>query len=84
MKKVIACLVILLVVCCTSTDLLAQCPMCKTALEEARKNGSQAGETLNSGILYLLALPYLIATTFGLIWYRNYRLKKKQQSHNIA
>ena len=60
-------------------DLLAQCPMCKTSLEEARKNGTSVGNTLNTGILYLLALPYSIASVFGIIWWRNMKAKKKQQ-----
>ncbi len=60
-----------------SNDLFAQCPMCKTALESARDNGSGVGNSLNNGILYLLALPYLIATVFGIIWYRSTRRKKR-------
>ena len=44
---------------------------------QLRKNGSQVGNTLNSGILYLLALPYLVASVFGVIWYRNYKAKKR-------
>lgn len=79
MKKllVIACIIGLVFF---ATDVFAQgCPMCKTSLEQARNNGSQVGNTLNNGILYLLALPYLIAATFGVIWYRN---KKKKQTIN--
>lgn len=57
-------------------ELWAQCPMCKTSLEEARKNGSEVGSTLNNGILYLLALPYTIAVVFGFMYWRNNRLKK--------
>jgi hypothetical protein len=77
MKK-IAALLIVAVLLILSYEVLAQgCPMCKTSLEEARKNGSQVGNTLNSGILYLLALPYLVASVFGVIWYRNYKYKKR-------
>jgi uncharacterized paraquat-inducible protein A len=60
-----------------ANDVLAQCPMCKTSLEEARKNGSQVGSSLNNGILYLLALPYTIAMVFGFIYWRNHKLKRK-------
>jgi hypothetical protein len=61
-----------------AVDVFAQgCPMCKTSLEEARKNGSQVGNTINNGILYLLALPYLIVGTFGALWYRNLKARKK-------
>jgi len=72
-------LLVAIVLISLSNELFAQgCPMCKTSLEEARKNGSKVGNTLNNGILYLLALPYLIAATFGIIWYRNTKAKKKQ------
>jgi len=54
--------------------------MCKASLEEARKNGTEVGNTLNSGILYLLALPYSIATVFGVIFYRNRKAKKREQA----
>ncbi len=59
-------------------DVMAQCPMCKTALSSARDNGSQVGSSLNNGILYLLALPYTVITVFGIIWYRNMKQRKKQ------
>jgi hypothetical protein len=62
-----------------SQDLLAQCPMCKTALSSARDNGSSVGSSLNNGILYLLALPYTIAAIFGIIWYRNSRIQKRKK-----
>jgi len=63
-------------------DLSAQCPMCKASLESAKENGTNVGNTLNGGILYLLALPYSIATVFGVILYRNNKLRKKQQAVN--
>lgn len=68
---------IVIVLLVLSNDLLAQCPMCKTSLEEARKNGSSVGNSLNMGILYLLALPYTVAIVFGIIWYRNTRTKQQ-------
>lgn len=80
-KKVILIVFVVLIIL-NATDVFAQgCPMCKTSLEEARKNGSMVGNTLNNGILYLLALPYLVLSAFGIIWYRNAKLKK-QQSNN--
>jgi hypothetical protein len=57
-------------------DLSAQCPMCKASLESAKENGTNVGNTLNGGILYLLALPYSIATVFGVILYRNNKQRK--------
>jgi hypothetical protein len=77
MKKLLV-FIFILVLVGVATDVFAQgCPMCKTSLEEARKNGSSVGNTINNGILYLLAVPYLIASVFGIIWYKNVRARKK-------
>jgi hypothetical protein len=74
--------IILLVVLITfALDLSAQCPMCKASLESAKENGTNVGNTLNSGILYLLAIPYSIATVFGVILYRNNKLRKIKNSN---
>lgn len=81
MRKKLFLTILLLVIISVTTEVLAQgCPMCKTSLEEARKNGSMVGNTLNNGILYLLALPYLVVAAFGVIWYRNAKNKKVKQS----
>ncbi len=54
----------------------AQCAMCKSNLEMARTDGgTQVGNTINNGILYLLALPYTIAGIFGFIYYKKYKEK---------
>ncbi len=74
MKK-LAFALVLIVIIFTSADLAAQCPMCKTAVESARENGSTAANGLNNGILYLLALPYVIASVFGVLWFINKRKK---------
>jgi uncharacterized paraquat-inducible protein A len=76
--KNFAIIIVIFLLVSLSADIWAQCPMCKTSLEEARKNGSQVGSSLNNGILYLLALPYTIAMVFGYIYWRNNRLKKAQ------
>ncbi|MCF8244116.1 MAG: hypothetical protein K9J37_02655 [Saprospiraceae bacterium] len=49
----------------------AQCPMCKIGAESNLKNGGTAGSGLNTGILYMLAMPYLLVSTLGFIWYKN-------------
>ncbi len=55
----------------TSTDLTAQCPMCRMSAESNMKNGGSAGRGLNRGILYMLAMPYLLVGTIGFIWWKN-------------
>lgn len=66
-----------------SDNASAQCPMCKAAVESSIKSGqSNAGKGLNSGILYLLAAPYLFVGALGYLWYKNYRKKSKDESND--
>ena len=60
---------------CLSADLLAQCPMCRTAAESNLRAGGTNGRGLNAGILYMLSAPYLIVMTLGLLWWRNQKAK---------
>jgi len=52
-------------------DLVAQCPMCRMAAESNLDNGGTEARGLNTGILYLFSMPYLIAGVLGFIWWRN-------------
>lgn len=71
MKRWTIALVILLLVA-LQTDLLAQCAMCRGTVESTVSNGrSVVASQLNIGIIYLLAIPYLIVTVIGYMWYRN-------------
>jgi hypothetical protein len=54
-------------------ETFAQCPMCKMSAESNLKNGGTAGKGLNTGILYMLALPYSLVGVIGFIWWRNNR-----------
>lgn len=60
-----------------SSNVDAQCPMCKMSAESNLKNGGTAGRGLNAGILYMLALPYTLVGTIGFIWWRNNRRKEE-------
>ena len=56
----------------TGTQLLAQCATCKAAAATQDESGDLIiGAGLNTGILYLLAMPFLISAIIGIIWYRN-------------
>jgi H+/Cl- antiporter ClcA len=53
---------------------IAQCAMCRTQLENNVSNGDigiAAG--INTGILYLLSMPYLIILVLGYFWYKSSR-----------
>ena len=64
----------------TTTTLTAQCPMCKMSAESNMKAGGSAGKGLNTGILYMLMMPYLMVGTLAFIWYRNRKLNPDQFS----
>lgn len=51
----------------------AQCPMCKASAESSLKGGSNAAKGLNTGILYMLAAPYLLVGFIGYAWYKNHK-----------
>ena len=54
----------------------AQCPMCRIAAETNLEGGGTAGKGLNSGILYMLATPYLAVGLIGFVWWRNRKKEK--------
>ncbi|MBX2963631.1 MAG: hypothetical protein KF687_14055 [Cyclobacteriaceae bacterium] len=55
-----------------SIEAISQCAMCRTQLENNVSNGDVGiAAGINTGILYLLSLPYLAILLLGYIWYRN-------------
>jgi hypothetical protein len=50
----------------------AQCAMCRTQLENNVSNGEPGiAAGINTGILYLLSMPYLIILALGYFWYKS-------------
>ena len=73
----VVCIILFLMVL-SNIDLIAQCPMCKMGAESNMQNGGMAGRGLNAGILYLLALPYLLGFTMLYLFKKN-RKKLEQE-----
>lgn len=81
MKKIVFIFLLILASAFASVSTAsAQCAMCSISAEQGTKNGNTQGKGLNSGVLYLLALPYLALTGVGILWYKKYR--KKNLSHD--
>lgn len=75
-----ACLLVL-----TAAEALAQCAMCRTQLENNFSNGNPGiGAGINTGILYLLALPYLIVIVLGYLWYKTSKNGQNESSSTLA
>ncbi len=54
----------------------AQCAMCRAVLENEEGQGTAQG--INNGIVYLMAIPYLLIAGIGLIIYLKFFRTKKQ------
>jgi hypothetical protein len=49
---------------------LGQCAMCRAVVEQG---GEEVAEGINSGIVYLMAFPYVIVAVASILFYRNWR-----------
>ena len=70
MKKIILLIVFLFLV--GSFDSEAQCSMCRAVLES--EEGQQTAKGINNGIVYLMAIPYVLVVVVG---YAVFNLLKK-------
>ncbi|MBA4133420.1 MAG: hypothetical protein C0525_01720 [Flavobacterium sp.] len=52
----------------------AQCAMCRAALESS--GNSVKAEAVNDGIVFLMAIPYIIVAGIGFVVYKMYYKKK--------
>ncbi|NVO83921.1 hypothetical protein [Hymenobacter terrestris] len=58
----------------------AQCTLCKTQLVAGGKDKDSYDTTgLNKGIVYLMAIPYLLIGSVGFFWYRHTNQQKKKK-----
>lgn len=51
----------------------AQCAMCKAVVESG---DAEIAESINSGIIYLMAFPYILVAVGGYFLYRNWKKLK--------
>lgn len=66
--------IILFFILTLSTPALSQCSMCRAVAESGTQDESaRIGRGLNNGILYLLAMPYILGGVAFFIWRRNRR-----------
>lgn len=73
--KIILLLFIFLSAIAVTSEVSAQCAMCTLNADNSTQNGNTEGNGLNSGILYLLAAPYIAVAAVGFIWYKKYKRK---------
>ncbi len=49
----------------------SQCAMCRRVAETGQSNDNSKARGLNKGILYLLAIPYVLGGVGAFVWYKN-------------
>lgn len=76
-KKRLLAVICLLLLACLSADLSAQCAMCRATASSSLGSGNMMAGGLNTGILYLIAFPYVAMTIVALLWYRNNKKSKR-------
>ena len=64
-------IVLLLVLFLIPQDSIAQCAMCRAVLESSGENSMAEG--INDGIVYLMAIPYILVAFLGYFVYRKMR-----------
>jgi hypothetical protein len=65
-----------------SSDLFAQCSMCRATLENNVSNGNIGiAEKINLGILYLFAMPYFAVMVIGYLWYKKSKANGQIKSY---
>lgn len=63
-------LLVLLLTLAGSIPASAQCSMCRKIAESNLESGEKKAKGLNTGILYLMSVPYLMAGVAGFMWWK--------------
>lgn len=73
-KKFIAAVTLILLTFLTIQDAEAQCSMCRAVLESSE--GQETAKGVNNGIIYLMAIPYILIGGLGYFIYRSFQKGK--------
>ena len=77
-------IVLLLLLLVINTEAIAQCAMCKAAAtSNIEGETNNVGKGLNTGILYLMAIPYLILGTLFFFFFKKQIIEKFKSYKNI-
>ncbi len=83
-KKSISYSVLVLLLVISNASSFAQCAMCKSSVESNMEQGGSIGRELNTGILYLMAIPYIILMLGTYFFFRkpiDAKLKAWKEKH---
>ncbi|RAV98666.1 hypothetical protein [Pseudochryseolinea flava] len=82
MKRIVVLIGILIL---AISNVNGQCAMCRSTLENNFSNGDPGlAAGINTGILYLLVMPYLAVMVIGYFWYKSSKHGQKGVSHGTT
>jgi uncharacterized membrane protein len=80
MKKFAVIFGLMLLFVMVGADSWAQCAMCRGSVESSMGNGrNNVGVGLNTGIMFLFLMPYLLVAVIGFLWYRNSKQNQRER-----
>ena len=83
MKRFLAIFGLVVLFVMNSAGAFAQCAMCRGTVESSMGNGrNNVGVGLNTGIMFLFVIPYILVAVIGYLWYRN--SKRAQQERQLV
>ena len=83
MKRGVLLVIVFLVA--SQTETLAQCAMCRSTIENNYSNGDPGiAAGINTGILYLLCMPYLAIVIIAYLWYKSSKNASKKLSDSVT
>lgn len=78
MKKILDSLLFFFFLLIANVAVKAQCAMCRASVENSISADSQSfAASLNTGILYLFVMPYLLVALIAYLWYRGSHKNEK-------
>jgi hypothetical protein len=77
-------ILIMLFLVANASASFAQCAMCRSTLENNYSNGNPGiAAGINTGILYLLVIPYLAVMVIGYLWFKSSKNARKNVTGSI-
>jgi len=78
MKRFLTVSIAFIITILYSTATFAQCAMCRSTVESnISEDGVNFAAKLNTGILYLFVMPYLLALVIGYFWWKKSREQRR-------
>ncbi|WP_031528330.1 hypothetical protein [Dyadobacter crusticola] len=80
MKRFLIVFAFILLFVALTNDTWAQCAMCRGSVESSMGNGrNNVGVGLNTGIMYLFVMPYLLVAAIGYFWYKSSKRAREER-----